>query len=169
MNDPILWTPWRLPYILGQEGRDYDGCLFCVKGRGDPEDAAFDAREYVVARSTAVYVALNVFPYSSGHLLIVPYDHVASPEDLSPPALTDLMLTTNRALAALRACHRPDAFNVGANLGASAGAGIPEHFHLHVVPRWHGDTAFISVIGGTRTIPELLETTYRQLREEWDA
>lgn len=168
MNDPILWTPWRMKYLRGEEPRPYEGCLFCALGQGDANDPAYDAREYVVARSERVFAVLNRYPYNNGHLMIVPYAHTASMEDLPAATLTDLMLTTNQALAALRAVYQPHGFNVGANIGAVAGAGIPGHFHLHIVPRWDADTGYISVIGGARTIPDLLDDTYRQLREVWE-
>lgn len=167
MDDSILWAPWRMPYLRGQDKQHYDGCVFCVKAAGDPDDAGFDAREYIVARSTHVYVALNTYPYNSGHLLVIPYAHVATPEALPPDALTDLMLTVNQGVAALRRVYRPQAFNVGANIGAGAGAGIPDHVHFHIVPRWNADTSFMTVIGGTRTVPDLLADTYDQLRAVW--
>lgn len=167
MEDPILWTPWRMPYLRGEDRKHYDGCVFCVKGKGDPHDAKFDAREYIVARGRHVYVTLNMYPYNNGHLLVVPYAHIPSMEQLPVEALTDLMLTTNRALAALRTVYHPQAFNVGANIGADAGAGIPDHFHLHVVPRWNADTGFMSVTAGVRVIPDLLDTTWQALCEVW--
>lgn len=167
MNDPYLWTPWRMPYLRGEDRRPYAGCVFCVKGRGDDSDPAFDQHELVLARSQHVFVALNMYPYNNGHLLVIPYAHVGSLEDLPADALTDLMLTTNTALAALRAVYRPNAFNIGANIGADAGAGIPDHVHLHIVPRWNADTNFMTVISGTRTMPELLEETWRELRAVW--
>jgi ATP adenylyltransferase len=168
MDDSILWTPWRMPYLRGEDRKDYDGCLFCIKGRGDPEDLEFDEREHIIARSEHVYVTLNAYPYNNGHLLIVPYAHVPSVEALPLDALTDLMQTLNRALAALRQVYDPNAFNIGMNIGAGAGAGIPDHVHLHVVPRWNADTNFMTVIAGTRTIADLLDSTYRQVRAAWE-
>lgn len=167
MTDPFLWTPWRMPYLRGEDRAQYDGCVFCIKGAGGQAEAEADAREYVVARSMHVYVALNMYPYNNGHLLIIPYAHVPSPENLPAEVLADLMLTTNKALAALRAAYNPHAFNIGANIGASAGAGIPDHFHVHVVPRWEADTNYLTVISGTRVIPELLSDTYARLRAAW--
>lgn len=165
MIDPFLWTPWRMPYLRGEDRAQYNGCVFCIKGAGGQAEA--DAREYVVARSTHVYAALNMYPYNNGHLLIVPYAHVPSLENLPAEVLTDLMLITNRALAALRAAYNPHAFNIGANIGASAGAGIPDHFHVHIVPRWEADTNYLTVISGTRVIPEMLSDTYARLRAAW--
>jgi ATP adenylyltransferase len=168
MDDPILWTPWRMPYLRGEDKKHYEGCPFCIKGKGGPDDPDFDAREYVVARSDHVYAALNMYPYNNGHLLIIPYAHVPSMETLSPEVLTDLMLVVNRALAALRRVYQPQAFNVGANIGADAGAGIPDHFHFHIVPRWNADTGYVTVIGGARVIPDMLNETWRLLREVWE-
>lgn len=169
MNDPILWTPWRMPYLRGENRRQVEGCVFCLKGRGDAGDPEFDSREYVVARSERVYVALNMYPYNNGHMLIIPYAHVPSMEQLPPETLLDLMLTANKALAALRKVYHPQAFNLGANIGADAGAGIPDHFHVHIVPRWNADTGYITVVGGVRVIADLLDDTYRQLRDVWEA
>lgn len=163
MSDPILWTPWRMPYLRGEDRQHYDGCLFCVKATTDDL-----AGEHIVARSEHVYVTLNRYPYNNGHLLIVPYAHVASVEALPVEALTDLMLTLNRSLAALRRIYRPDGFNVGANIGPGSGAGIAEHFHLHVVPRWQADTNFMTIAGGMRMIPDLLDSTWQQLRDVWE-
>lgn len=169
MDDPILWTPWRMPYLRGEDRQRYDGCLFCIKGRGDANDPDFDSREHIFVRSTHVFGALNRYPYNNGHLLIIPYAHVPTMEDLPAATLTDLLLTANKALAALRKIYRPQAFNLGANIGAGAGAGIPDHFHFHIVPRWDGDTGYMTVVGGARVIPDLLDDTYRQLKEVWES
>ena len=168
MDNPILWTPWRMPYLRGEDKKHYDGCPFCIKGNGNSNDPDFDAKEYIVARSEHVYTALNMYPYNNGHLLIIPYTHAPSTESLPPDVLTDLMLAVNRALAALRRIYNPHAFNVGANIGAEAGAGIPDHVHFHIVPRWNADTGFMTVTGGARVIPEMLGETWRLLREAWN-
>ncbi len=140
-----------------------EGCVLCQNlAAGD------DARHHVLARSEYVAAILNLYPYNNGHLMILPYAHVPSIEDLSPDALTDLMLMTQRALAVLRRYGDPDGFNVGANLGSAAGAGIEAHFHLHVVPRWRGDSNFMSVTAATRTIPEMVDETYARLRPIWE-
>ncbi|MBN2303454.1 MAG: HIT domain-containing protein [Anaerolineae bacterium] len=172
MDDPILWTPWRMPYLRGEDRKNYDGCVFCVKGKGADvkthAGADFDAREYIVARQEHVYVALNMYPYNNGHLLVIPYAHVPSLEALPADALADLMLGVTRSLAALRTVYNPQAFNIGANIGAGAGAGIPEHFHFHIVPRWEADTGYMTVIGGARMVPDMLQSTWARLREVWD-
>ncbi len=116
--------------------------------------------------STLDTLAVN-FTYNNGHLMVVPYEHVASQEQLATEALTDLMLTVNRCLAVLRKVYNPPAFNLGANLGAAAGAGIAEHYHFHIVPRWPGDASFMTVIGNTRVIPDSLENIYHDLKAGW--
>ncbi len=155
-----LWTPWRMPYLRGETAKP-DHCVFCAKVEAD------DEQEYVVFRSRHVYATLNRYPYNNGHLLIVPYQHVGDIEDLPLETLTDLMRTAQQSVAALRAIYHPEAFNIGINIGPAAGAGIAEHFHLHVVPRWAGDTNYMTIVGQTRVIPELLEETYHRLREAW--
>jgi len=155
-----LYTPWRMSYIKGLE-KPSEGCVFCNKVNCD------DDQEYVLARSHYVYVTLNRFPYSNGHLMVVPYAHIASQEELPVEGLTNLMVMTNRAIAALRQAYHPQAFNVGANIGAAAGAGISEHYHFHIVPRWAGDTNFMTVVGNTRVIPDTLDHIYTDLKTIW--
>ncbi len=144
------------------EKRPEGACIFCRKVGGD------DDTEHTIARSDYVYVTLNLYPYNNGHMLVVPYEHTSTPETLSPDALLDLMTSANRAMAVLHEAYHPQAFNIGANIGAEAGAGIEEHFHLHVVPRWGGDTNYMTVVSQTRIIPEWIDDTYRQLREIWE-
>ena len=155
-----LWTPWRMSYIRGEK-RPVTGCIFCNKITGD------DDAEQIVARSEHVYVTLNRYPYNNGHLMVVPYEHIETQEAMSTEALTDLMLTINRSLGALRNLYNPAAFNLGANIGAAAGAGIAEHYHFHIVPRWPGDANFMSTIADTRVIPDTLDNTYRELKVIW--
>lgn len=155
-----LWTPWRMSYIRGDK-KPVTGCIFCNKITGD------DDAEQIVARTEHVYVTLNRYPYNNGHLMVVPYDHIETQEAMSAEALTDLMLTINRALGALRRLYNPAAFNLGANIGAAAGAGIAEHYHFHIVPRWPGDANFMSTVADTRVIPDTLDNTYRELRAIW--
>jgi ATP adenylyltransferase len=155
-----LFAPWRMAYIKGEKS-PVQGCVFCNK------ITAGDDTEHIVYRSEHVYVTLNRYPYNNGHLMIVPYEHVASQEALDAAALTDLMLTVNRALAALRKAYNPPAFNLGANLGMAAGAGIAEHYHFHIVPRWAGDSNFMTAVGDTRVIPASLDDTYRDLKAAW--
>jgi ATP adenylyltransferase len=150
-----------MTYIRGEKTPS-DGCVFCTIAA-----SADDSEDYVLARSEHVYAVLNRYPYNNGHLMIVPYEHVSSQEVMPSEALTDLMLTTNRALAVLRRAYNPPAFNLGANLGAAAGAGIAEHFHFHIVPRWPGDANFMTTVGDTRVIPDSLANTHYELHTIW--
>ena len=151
------WSPWRLEYILGPK----DGaCVFCAKLTPGNERA-----EHVLWRGEWSFIALNRYPYNNGHLLILPYAHVASLEDLPPITLTEMMLLVNRGLAALRQAMQPHGFNIGVNLGKVAGAGTEGHVHIHVVPRWGGDTNFMTTIADTRNIPEMLDQTFVRLSD----
>lgn len=138
------------------------GCIFCDKPRATDDDA-----NLIVKRGEAAFVILNLYPYNNGHLMIVPYRHVGSLEQLSAATLTEMMLLVNQALAALRSVYQPHAFNLGANLGAAAGAGIADHVHFHLVPRWAGDTNFMTTVSAARVIPEELSDTCRRLRAAW--
>lgn len=160
-----LYTPWRMTYLTEEKGPANDECVFCVKAKYI--DEATDQSQWVVARSRFVFVVLNKFPYNNGHVMVIPYEHVPSIENLSAEALTDLMLTVNSTIAVLRKVYNPHGFNVGANLGGAAGAGIAAHVHMHIVPRWSGDTNFLSIVGDTRVIPDLLDETWRKLHEAW--
>jgi ATP adenylyltransferase len=155
-----LWTPWRMAYIRGEK-KPIDGCVFCNLA------ADIHNETQVIARSKFVYVTLNLYPYNNGHLMVVPYEHIQTQEALETEALTDLMLTINRSIGALRKVNNPAAFNLGANIGSAAGAGIAEHYHFHIVPRWNGDANFMSVVGNTRVIPDTLENTFRELKQAW--
>lgn len=158
-----LFTPWRMAYIKGKEGKKpMEGCVFCNK-----QHISVNAEDYILAHSKYVYAILNIYPYNGGHVMIVPYEHVASQEDMHPEALTDLMLTVNKTLGAIRKAYNPDAFNLGVNLGPAAGAGIAAHYHFHIVPRWNGDASFMTVVGSTRVIPTSLEGTWNDLRQAW--
>jgi ATP adenylyltransferase len=150
-----LWTPWRIAFIRGEKPRE---CIFCQKAR-----ETNDRENLVVARGRVSFALLNAYPYTSGHLMIAPYQHTADLVTLDAETTSEIMDLTKRAIKALRAAYRTDSFNVGMNLGEAAGAGIADHLHLHVVPRWPGDSNFMPVIGDTRLIPETLETTYERL------
>ncbi|MBI4497880.1 MAG: HIT domain-containing protein [Chloroflexi bacterium] len=155
----VLWAPWRGTYVRGPKREE---CFLCQFPQDPPER---DAATYVVHRGATGYILLNLFPYSNGHLMVAPYAHVASPEELSPEALLELMQLTNLGLRALRQVSAPHGFNVGMNLGTAAGAGLAEHLHLHVVPRWQGDVNFMPVVGDTRVIPDALDQTWARLRQ----
>jgi ATP adenylyltransferase len=152
-----LWTPWRMPYLRGEDKRPED-CIFCHKLQYS------DDAEHILFRGESCYVTLNRFPYSNGHLMVIPYTHAPSLEDLHESTLTEMMRIVNQSLAALREAYAPHGFNVGVNLGQAAGAGIADHVHMHVVPRWTADTNFMPVVGKTRVIPELLDDAYARLR-----
>ncbi len=160
-----LYTPWRMTYLTEEKTPANVDCVFCAKA--NYVDDATDQAEWVVARSKYVFVILNKFPYNNGHVMVIPNTHVPSIENLPAEALTDMMLTVNHALAVLRKVYNPHGFNVGANLGGAAGAGIAAHVHMHIVPRWGGDTNFLSIIGDTRVIPDLLNDTWRKLHDAW--
>ncbi|MGD9403825.1 MAG: HIT domain-containing protein [Anaerolineae bacterium] len=151
-----LWSPWRLEYLTAEE---VEGCVFCHAA----EDK-HDRDNLVLLRGEQAFLILNRYPYNNGHFMSVPYAHVPSLEDLDAPTLTEMMLLLNRGLAALRAIMHPDGFNVGANLGHVAGAGIEDHVHIHAVPRWAGDTNFMPVIGDMRVVPQTWLQTYDQLK-----
>ena len=136
---------------------------FCAKLAAD------DREEYVLRRGRTAYVCLNLYPYNNGHLLVVPHQHVESIEDLDPDCLLEMMTLCQQALAVLRQAYRPRGFNVGINMGAAAGAGLPAHVHMHVVPRWVGDSTFLSVIGGDAGfLPELLDESWERLHALWE-
>ncbi|HEY4360792.1 MAG TPA: HIT domain-containing protein [Bryobacteraceae bacterium] len=153
-----LWSPWRYKYISSAEARD--SCLFCSKAAGKD-----DKENYVVLRGEHNFILLNLYPYTSGHVMIAPYAHVDSLTKAAPAALEEMMRLTARTEAALRSLYTPEGLNVGMNLGACAGAGIAGHIHMHVLPRWCGDASFMSTVGKTRVLPEELGTTWERLRE----
>ncbi len=151
-----LWTPWRYSYITaGEPG----ACVFC-----ELQNAGDDHKALIVYRGEHNFVILNAFPYTSGHSMIVPYRHIDRLNQLSAEAAGEMMTLTRRLESALTELYRPDGLNIGMNLGKAAGAGIAGHIHMHALPRWIADANFVSVIGETRVLPELLETTYERLR-----
>ena len=157
-----IWAPWRIDYIRAKS-QGFDSCIFCQFAA----QPANDIERHVIARSTQTFAMLNRYPYTYGHTMIIPYEHLSTPQDLSPATLADLMLMTNRAMGALREIADPPAFNIGANIGVAAGAGIAAHFHFHIVPRWDGDHSFMECIGGTRTVPDTLPNIADEMRAAW--
>ncbi len=155
-----LWAPWRMTYI--QEGIDDSECLFCTLL--DMEDGS---ENLILHRGQHAFVLLNRFPYTNGHTMVVPYLHRASLEELDQDVLTEMILFTQLAIRVLRESYQTDGFNIGANIGEAAGAGVKEHVHLHIVPRWHGDTNFMATTAETRVLPEDLEVTFRKLNNLW--
>ncbi len=155
-----LWSPWRMEYI--QDHTHASGCIFCEAWAGNNDEGTL-----LVHRGRSAFVILNRFPYTSGHLMVVPVTHAATLEEVPLATLTEVMALIQQALAVVRQVYRPQAFNIGANIGELAGAGITEHVHLHVVPRWAGDTNFMATLAETRVLPEALDDTYRRLRAAW--
>jgi len=152
-----MWTPWRIGFIVGEKPQ---GCLFCLKQQASGDK---DAENYILHRGASCLVMLNLYPYTNGHLLIAPYQHVPSIELLDRDSLSEVCRLAQASVVALRKTLSPDGFNIGMNLGKSAGAGVADHIHLHVVPRWAGDTNFMSVLADVRLIPEALGQTYKAL------
>ena len=153
-----LWTPWRYQYIT--KSGDPGGCIFC-----DALQASNDREYLIVHRAERNFVILNRYPYTSGHVMVVPNAHVATLEALPDDALIELIQLARTSEKLLRAVYHPEGLNLGMNIGRSAGAGIAGHLHLHVLPRWHGDTNFMTVVAETRVVPESLEVTWEKLRE----
>jgi ATP adenylyltransferase len=160
-----LWSPWRMAYLRSENlSGSSAGCIFC-----DLPAEHRDAENLIVHRGQLAYVILNRYPYNNGHMLVVPYEHVATLEALDAPALAELMLLAKQSLADLRAMYNPQAFNLGVNIGGAAGAGIADHVHMHVVPRWAGDSNFMTTVSSTRVIPEDLNETYHWAIKHWPA
>ena len=181
-----LWTPWRMSYISGAHGSDrtddvdgeetsateahragseeFDtgaGCVFCDRSR---LPVAYDRESLIVWRGEHNFVILNLYPYNSAHLMVVPFSHTADLPGLPVEVTAEMMALAQRMVSIIREEYRPEGFNLGMNLGRSAGAGVADHLHLHVVPRWAGDTNFMPVVGSTKVMPELLERTWERLR-----
>ncbi len=149
-----LFTPWRHDYVV--EGTREEGCVFCRLATA-PEEQLFATDHW--------YLALNAFPYCSGHMMLISKEHVTWLSELSEPALAEISFLLARAEAALRAAYRPEGMNLGINFGSAGGAGIPGHLHIHFLPRWSGDTNFMTSVGGTRVVPEDLAKSFERLRE----
>jgi len=152
-----LWSPWRYQYVSQQ--RPEQGCVFCTKmqQQGDEEN-------FVLHRGLSSYVLLNLYPYTCGHMMIAPYQHIGDLSSADDATWMEMMSLTRKAEQALRKAYRPDGINLGMNLGESAGAGIADHIHMHVLPRWYADSNFMTTIGETRVLPEIMSETYRKLK-----
>ena len=156
-----LWTPWRYRYVT--EGARPPGCVFCTAAGG-----CDDRENLIVHRAAHNFIILNRFPYTNGHVMVVPFQHVSSLQDLEEAALVEMMRLARECEKHLRATYRPDGLNIGMNLGQSAGAGIADHIHMHILPRWAGDTNFMTVTGETRVLPEDLPATWEKLKSvDW--
>ncbi len=151
-----IWAPWRMEYVQMEKP---SGCILCEKPR-----QRSDAQNYILYRGSQSFVIMNCYPYNPGHLMVAPYRHVAGLDKLTADELHEHFEIVSRCTGLLREVFNPDGFNIGINLGRVAGAGIDEHVHTHIVPRWQGDTNFMPVLSGTRVIPEALAETYERLK-----
>jgi ATP adenylyltransferase len=162
MNIESLWAPWRLDYV--KDDKRPEGCVFCAAPTRDPQQ---DRDHGLIAYGEHSYVILNRYPYTNGHLLVLPYLHASEVDELPSEVQTDLHLMLMRAVSALKRAYACPAMNIGMNMGADAGAGIAAHLHYHVVPRWPGDTNFMPVIGGAKVIPESLAQVFERVTKAW--
>ncbi|RKX25825.1 MAG: HIT family hydrolase [Candidatus Zixiibacteriota bacterium] len=158
MADDIMWAPWRAAFILGKKEK---GCIFC--NRLKRKDSV---KNLIVYRGQKVFIILNKFPYNAGHTMVVPYRHISVLEKLSYEESCELFDLTRKTVRAIKKTLKPHSLNIGMNLGRGSGAGIPGHLHMHIVPRWHGDTSFMPVIGKTHLVSVPLEPIYELLRKE---
>jgi ATP adenylyltransferase len=158
-----LWSPWRAKYIASGVDSQAAGCVLCSIAN-DPEH---DETNFVLHRANHGFIVLNLYPYITGHLMIVPYLHTGQFDSVPKEITDELMDLAKRSQTALREVYSPAGFNMGMNLGAAAGAGITDHMHIHMMPRWSGDTNFMTTVNNTRVLPEDLETTYSKLRQKF--
>ncbi|HVH87408.1 MAG TPA: HIT domain-containing protein [Terriglobales bacterium] len=159
-----LWTPWRYAYITGtKEGQE---CIFCDKK--DKKNDKDDRRSWIVYRGEHCYICLNAFPYTSGHVMVIPYDHLDELQKLPSDAAREMMDLCRRTETVLRGLYHPDGINLGMNIGAAAGAGVAGHIHMHVLPRWIADANFMTVVAETRVLPEALEVTWQRIRNAFN-
>jgi ATP adenylyltransferase len=155
-----IWAPWRLTYVKDASKDKESECIFCAALEGGDDEA-----NLIVHRGERCFVILNKFPYTNGHLMVAPYDHVATIQDLGPETTTEMMSLAQRGMTALERSYSPHGYNVGFNQGRVAGAGVEHHIHMHVVPRWGGDTNFMPVLGDTRVMNQTLEDSFKTVRE----
>jgi ATP adenylyltransferase len=165
MSNQRLWSPWRMAYIRGA-AEAAAGCFLCDLPAQGPEH---DQENHLLARGRLAFLLLNAYPYNPGHLMVAPYRHLGDYGALTPEELAEIMALVGTAIRALEEDSGPHGFNLGMNLGHVAGAGIADHLHLHLVPRWGGDTNFMPIVGQTKVLPELLDETYRRLRPRFAA
>jgi len=158
----VLWSPWRYDYITSSGSARSSGCVFCEILNG----SASDEEKFILKRAEFNFVILNIYPYATGHLLVVPYAHIAQLNEIDKQTSDEMMDITKSSQRALGQVYQPEGFNLGMNLGTSAGAGVAGHLHMHVLPRWSGDVNFMTSVAQTRTIPEDLRTTYDKLRDK---
>ena len=158
----VLWSPWRYDYIKKGDEKKSD-CVFC----SILESPASDEEKFILHRSGFNFVILNIYPYTSGHLMIVPFNHIADLDTADKETTDEMMDLTKHCQTVIREIYKPNGINLGMNLGKAAGAGVAEHFHMHILPRWIGDANFMTAVGQTRTIPENLQTTYEKLKDKF--
>ena len=158
-----IWAPWRLAYVKDASKDQEEECIFCAKPAQDD-----DRENLIVHRGERCFVLLNIFPYTNGHLMIAPFEHVARLQDLDAETTAEMMSLARQAIGRLEESYQPHGYNVGFNQGRVAGAGFEHHIHMHVVPRWGGDTNFMPVIADTRVMPQSLEESYEALRGGFD-
>ncbi|MCK4649491.1 HIT domain-containing protein [bacterium] len=151
----VIWAPWRMKYIMGEKEKN---CLFCRVAKERK-----DRKNYLLFREGKCFIILNTFPYNNGHLMVAPYRHLAKLEDLNREELNELMELVSKSVGWLKKALKPEGFNIGMNLGKIAGAGIEDHLHIHIVPRWSGDANFMPTVAQVKVIPELLKDTYKKL------
>lgn len=155
-----LWSPWRMSYIESPKSKD--GCVFCKA-----IESEIGVENLVLFKGTSSFVILNRYPYTSGHIMILPYSHSAELTDLNQEIRSEMIELVTKGTEVLKKVYKPQGFNIGANLGEAAGAGIEGHVHIHIVPRWTGDTNFMSSLGATRVLPESLEDSYHKIQKAW--
>lgn len=154
-----IWAPWRFAYVRDASKDDAAGCIFCTKPAAGDDEA-----NLIVHRGERCFVILNLFPYTNGHLMVAPFEHLAALPELDARTIAEMMALAQRAMLVLEEKYSPHGYNVGFNQGRVAGAGVEHHIHMHVVPRWGGDTNFMPVLADTRVMPQTLEQTYETLR-----
>ena len=158
-----IWAPWRLAYVKAASEDSEQECIFCTKPASSDDES-----NLIVHRGERCFVILNLFPYTNGHLRVAPYDHVATLPELDPATVAEMMALAQQAMTILEGVYSPHGYNVGFNQGRIAGAGVEHHIHMHVVPRWGGDTSFMPVLADTRVMPQSLEQSYEALRGGFD-
>ena len=163
MASERIWAPWRLQYVKDASKDSADECIFCAKPGEDDDEV-----NLIVHRGERCFVILNLYPYTNGHLMVAPYEHTASLPELDADTVAEMMALAQRSMRLLESAYQPHGYNVGFNQGRVAGAGVEHHIHMHVVPRWGGDTNFMPVLADVRVMPQTLDQTYETLRGGFD-
>ena len=159
----VMFAPWRMKFIRNAVKKKIKGCLFCSKLKSKN-----DSGNLLIYRGKSAFVMLNLYPYNSGHLMVIPYAHASLPADLDIEVQIEMLVLLNKCIEVLQRALKPEGFNIGVNLGRAAGAGIDEHVHVHAVPRWNGDTNYMAILAETRVVPEWLDDTYSKLKPIFD-